>query len=216
MKDQGYQDGALRKLRQEVLKEHTPFIINDIIQLGFFPCGKCFVCNLQHNTGAMNIIGDEMVYNGRYTNCQTTNIIYNITCTKCESTYIGETGRSLQHRMSQHLASIRLCYDTTIAQHFMVDHDVNVDLSCGILSHNPNWSVVTRKERESNMIKKCNSLSPNGLNISKGKQLRRTVVPYVGVNMRNHFEENVTIAYRNGKNMKRKLVMATKEKINST
>ena len=35
-------------------------------------------------------------------NCQTKNILYCITCERCSVQYIGETGRSLQDRFSEH------------------------------------------------------------------------------------------------------------------
>jgi len=38
-----------------------------------------------------------------HANCNTTNIIYIATCTKCHKQYIGETGRKLKTRVSEHI-----------------------------------------------------------------------------------------------------------------
>ena len=205
----------MRRLRHEILNEHAPVILRDTIQLGYYPCGECRVCKLHCTNGTMNNIKMEYIYNGRYTNCKTNNIIYYITCTKCGKTYIGETEYCVQQRISQHLAAIRLRYDTSVAQHFTGDHDINTDLSYGILAHNPQWDVITRKEREAYYIRRCNTIMPDGLNVSKGRQIKRTVVPYVGINMNDYCKNSTTITYKNTKNMKRKLVLALKEKINT-
>ena len=39
-------------------------------------------------------------------NCETNNCVYMISCQKCNSKYIGETGRMLKARLSDHRAYI--------------------------------------------------------------------------------------------------------------
>ena len=40
-------------------------------------------------------------------NCQTHNLVYLVTCTKCAQQYVGETKHTLAHRGNQHLGYIR-------------------------------------------------------------------------------------------------------------
>merc|ERR1712105_399703 len=39
--------------------------------------------------------------------CQTKNLIYLISCKKCQTQYVGETARTLQSRISEHLGYIK-------------------------------------------------------------------------------------------------------------
>ena len=51
-------------------------------------------------------------------NCNTTNLIYLITCSKCNKKYVGETRRTLKERLNNHRSDIKLKKNTAIAIHF--------------------------------------------------------------------------------------------------
>jgi len=50
--------------------------------------------------------------------CASTNIVYLVTCTKCNMQYVGETGRSLRDRITDHVSCIKLKKPTPIGLHF--------------------------------------------------------------------------------------------------
>ena len=51
-------------------------------------------------------------------NCDSTNGIYCIVCSKCYKLYVGETGLSFRKRINIHRADVRLKKDTAVATHF--------------------------------------------------------------------------------------------------
>ena len=51
-------------------------------------------------------------------NCKSTNIVYLTTCSKCNKQYVGETGRMLAQRITDHMSNIRLAKDTPTGLHF--------------------------------------------------------------------------------------------------
>lgn len=60
----------------------------------------------------------------RNINCKRRGIIYELTCTQCNSKYIGETGRPLHTRMAEHDRHIRLQheYQSAMAAHWLHQH----------------------------------------------------------------------------------------------
>ena len=76
---------------------------------GTHPCSKpqCIICPFldvkQSVKGPKNTFKVSRMFG-----CQTTNVVYAIRCKRCGILYIGETGKSFSHRLSQHLADIRL------------------------------------------------------------------------------------------------------------
>jgi len=50
--------------------------------------------------------------------CASTNIVYLVSCSKCNMQYVGETGRTLRDRVTDHVSCIRLKKQTPIGLHF--------------------------------------------------------------------------------------------------
>ena len=51
-------------------------------------------------------------------NCDSTNDIYCIVCSKCKKLYVGETGLSFGKRINIHRSDVRLKKDAAVATHF--------------------------------------------------------------------------------------------------
>ena len=51
-------------------------------------------------------------------NCDSTNGIYCIVCSKCNTFYVGETGLTCRTRINLHRSDVRLKKDTAVAAHF--------------------------------------------------------------------------------------------------
>ena len=70
-----------------------------------------------HITKTFNIRG--------YIICNCTNLIYIITCSKCQKQYVGKTGRKLKTRITEHLRKICEHTNTIICPHFnTTDHSI--------------------------------------------------------------------------------------------
>ena len=95
---------------------------------------------------------------------KTKNCIYLITCQICGLQYVGETGNSIAHRLSQHRYTINNEKDThvLIVKHFLT-HGVDALNICG-LEHNENWSLGQRRFQEKEWINRLGTKFPGGLN----------------------------------------------------
>ena len=56
-------------------------------------------------------------------------VVYKIECNDCDSSYIGETGRPLGTRLSEHQANIRTLYDRSQLVEHMVTHNHTFDFN---------------------------------------------------------------------------------------
>ena len=63
-----------------------------------------------HNSKSFTVRG--------YITCKTSNVVYLVTCRKCQLQYVGETSRPLADRINDHLSAIRLKKQTPISLHF--------------------------------------------------------------------------------------------------
>ena len=96
--------------------------------------------------------------------CISKNIVYGIISNRCNIIYIGETGRGLADRITEHIRSIRNnFYGFPVAQHF--NHPSHCSLNhfsvTGII--HCNCSNVDRLIIENRNIFKLGTLSPLGL-----------------------------------------------------
>lgn len=93
----------------------------------------------------------------------TPNIVYIITCTRCQKHYIGETKHPLQVRLRQHLGQIKgTTAQTTLYTHFRlhsISHLIITGLECGV-----RWTSGQRKLFEHRWIARLKTVVPNGLN----------------------------------------------------
>src|ERR1051325_6327211 len=79
--------------------------------------------------------------------CRSSNIVYLITCEKCQIQYVGETSRSLAQRLTDHRSNISTQKRTSIAIHFNSEnHSVN-DLRAVAIeeSHDDHRPSIVRK-----------------------------------------------------------------------
>ena len=78
-----------------------------------------------------------------------TNVVYLLTCRSCDFQYVGETKRSTNIRIKEHIADIKHKRDTPVAHHFNkvnhAWHDIQLDIihSC---KRNP-YDDITRNQR---------------------------------------------------------------------
>ena len=126
---------------------------------------KCLCCRTMQTgnqfkntqTKELHNIHDKM-------SCYSQNLIYLITCTKCNKQYVGETNRKLKERLQDHKSNIKTFKQTPIAIHFnLPEHNIN-NLKIIPIEKLHFDSDKERKRREIEWIKKLNTRYPYGIN----------------------------------------------------
>ena len=145
----------------------------------------------RHTTSQTILQSPKCLYTicDRFT-CQSENVVYSIICHRCSCLYIGETGRRLRERFSEHLRSIQNnspCFP--VAKHFnSASHSLNDIMICGV--KHCSGDNTQRKNQEKRPIFEFGTLKPNGLNINFSLNV------YVAFNlMRTHVTHTLTNSY---------------------
>ena len=100
---------------------------------------------------------------GNYS-CNSTNIIYLITCKKCMKQYVGLTTKTLRERINHHRSTIIRKMKRYISSHFSLpDHNIN-DLTVQIIDSTPPNSLAQTEQFWINTLK---TTQPLGLNCIK-------------------------------------------------
>ena len=107
-------------------------------------------------------------------NCQSSNLIYLITCKHCGIHYVGQTKNRILIRFQGHYHDIKTKNDTTVARHFNKGPKEKPSLfegiSISVLSfmHYPSDSIESQRERdleEKRWMQRLSSIVPQGLNL---------------------------------------------------
>ena len=130
---------------------------------------RCITCRYHaynSNTFTSTTYNASFHINGTLT-CKSTNIIYLITCIKCNIQYVGETSRCLADRLTDHRSNINNRKQTPIAIHFNIPgHSITKDLRAITIEkiHDTVNSLIIRKQQELIWQNKLGTIYPHGLN----------------------------------------------------
>ena len=103
----------------------------------------------------------------RKVNCDTCNCVYLIHCEKCGKNYIGESGRLLKNRLSDHKGYItNHVLNVSTGDHFNLPGHSLANVQITILEQVKKNDTMYRKEREKYFINKFNTIE-EGLNRKK-------------------------------------------------
>ena len=100
---------------------------------------------------------------GSYT-CISSNVIYAITCTRCEKLYFGETKRRLADRFTEHRHSIKINFPgLPVAAYFNSSEHSIFSANVSVVT---SWAKDTyRKTEEERLIHKLGTLEPRGMDV---------------------------------------------------
>jgi hypothetical protein len=183
LSNQGYTRTYIRNVKRKALSSVNYQVSDDgKILKGFFPCAiNCKLCT-KHGSEKTSISfsgGGKIIT--QFLTCSSKNAIYVIYCQKCPLLYVGETKNSVKQRMSQHLSTIKLKYQTPVSLHFNSENHSIDDFRFFVLTNNISWTKTKRKSVENNWIKKLNTLTPNGINVDTNKLYNKFVtLPFKG------------------------------------
>ena len=143
-------------MHPHLIKEASPRMSEN----GMKKCGKsCPACPFIYEGKFVKLNKRRWEIHGKL-NCETKNIIYLIECKKqtCKARYIGETGRQLKERLSDHKQYIKSIFPTqATGEHFNKPGHSLSDLSITILEKVKVNDTNYRKERERFQIKNFNT-----------------------------------------------------------
>nr|DBA29289.1 TPA: hypothetical protein GDO54_009528 [Pyxicephalus adspersus] len=132
-------------------------------------CGdlKCSVCPYIESTTTFTGKNKNKVYKiSGILNCTTKNVIYLITCKKCEQQYVGQTTRMVKKRFTVHLSGIRSQKESKnesfLANHFKSEGHSEHDIALVVIQQVSNARSLM--EREKYWIRELDTLIPEGLN----------------------------------------------------
>lgn len=107
----------------------------------------------------------KFVIHGHFT-CKSNNLVYLITCKKCQLQYVGQTGRRLSERISDHISNIKLKNLKPIALHFNLSDHSKSDFSITAIDQLPTRlnSLDLRLLKESTWQNLLQTAFPKGIN----------------------------------------------------
>ncbi|KAK7114567.1 hypothetical protein V1264_000611 [Littorina saxatilis] len=126
---------------------------------------KCKACPFLNTTTTTfnGPSGNSFTIRSSFT-CQSTNVVYIITCSQCNKMYVGETYRTLAERLEEHVRAVRYQTDTPVGNHFNSNFHHLQHMSIAAVWQN-HTDVVHRKFLETNLIMRLGTTKPLGLNI---------------------------------------------------
>jgi len=134
---------------------------------GSLPCRRPRYQTCKHIASQTFLQGPKSAHNIRdHFTCQSENVVYCISCRRCNCLYTGETGGRLRERFSEHLRSIRnRSCGFPVAEHFnSTSHSLDDIMVCGLKQCS--GSNISRKQHEMKLVFKLGTLRPNGRNVN--------------------------------------------------
>lgn len=148
-------------LTRFMVRSYIP--LNSISHPGCTFCGhiKCVSCLYIVSSVTFTSRAKKVYSLKEHFHCKTNNVIYLITCKRCNLQYVGQTSQTIQRRFCDHLSTIKTKKDLTLSKHFnLADHSVH-DISLMVIERADPKDLL---KRERHWITELNTLEPNGLN----------------------------------------------------
>ena len=131
------------------------------------PCGvsNCKCCKHINVTSTMfnSFKNSHFQIDGSF-NCNSKDLVYIISCLKCNSLYVGQTTRMLKERLNNHRSDIKLKKATAVGIHFNEPKHSIKDLKITPISDLSDISTHDRIKVELNFMKLFNTFYPSGMN----------------------------------------------------
>ena len=164
-----------RNIKDTIVRSAMKPAPNQIQSRGFKPCNNCAACKhkhdasvTQHTVASQDFV--SFVTGQRFTinhplNCQSTNVVYVITCKKCGTQYVGETKRALKTRLLEHCGDTKHNRDRPVARHFNKPNHTCDDIMIMAIDRPSSTNYFHRLALESKWIDKLQTSAPLGMNV---------------------------------------------------
>jgi hypothetical protein len=131
------------------------------------PCShklcKCCKHIVQTSTYHDSSYTTEFSIDGAF-NCNSTDVIYIISCQYCNKLYVGQTSKMVKERLTNHRSDIKLGKNTAIAIHFNEPHHNINHLKITPIADLSIHPPQDRLHIEYNFMKKLDTFYPSGIN----------------------------------------------------
>ena len=167
-----------KNLSDQLVRASTKTTTQHETYISTHPCNRSNVCRycprINHTGSTISKTTGRQFTTMVNTNCQSSNLIYLITCNTCGIQYVGQTKNRLLTRFQGHHFDIKTHNDTTVSRHFNKCPSSQPagfgGLEISILSFikNPSNSKAGQVERdreEKHWIHRMASVVPKGLNL---------------------------------------------------
>ena len=127
---------------------------------------RCKACNyITEGARFRSAVNDKTFTVRGSLNCTSKNLVYLVSCRKCNQQYVGETGRTLGERICDHLSCIRLKKPTPIGLHFnQAGHSVSDFTAKAIEQFSETDTVQVRRMKETTWQTLLQTAYPYGIN----------------------------------------------------
>ncbi len=174
LRSRHYSKRFLRRIKSEVVRDYTN---TKIVPTGKSqPCNgkRCQKCQFIIETSELEL--NSVKFKIRQTlDCNSSGVIYVIQCSKCNMSYVGETGNMARTRLTNHINDIVHNKNTPVARHFNSSrHNISEHLRFCVIQQIS--SQKYRKYRESILIKAFNTETPFGINLRCDSKNRFDVI----------------------------------------
>jgi hypothetical protein len=140
---------------------------------GSYPCRKvkCPTCKYMTRGKEFQCTTtkESFIIKGSF-NCQSSNIIYLITCAICKKQYVGQTSTTLNSRINSHRFDIKHQLDKPVSKHYSntdIDARHNIRyMQITVIGHGSH-DVTSRHLTETSWIRQLVTKQPHGLNIAE-------------------------------------------------
>ena len=166
-----------KNLSDYLVRASTKTQNSDMTNTECNPCQRpntCRYCPIINNTGKIKSHSTGKLFT-KNVNCQSSNLIYLISCNKCEIQYVGQTKNRLLTRFQGHFNDIAHDLDTTVARHLnrcttTSTTNKSTTFQITILSFitSPPESAVSKLHRdklEKRWMHRLKTIMPAGLNL---------------------------------------------------
>jgi len=152
-----------RNIKDHLVRSRLPQIPQPN-KISTFPCPRdCFTCHYVDHAPTYDFPLGQWTIRGSYT-CESRNLIYGICCKICHIFYIGQTGRRLADRFTEHLRDIKNNSSCPVARHFNSHSFEWSDVKVFVIRLAANTQARILTERK--MIIEYGTLRPHGINVS--------------------------------------------------
>ncbi|GFS24518.1 hypothetical protein ElyMa_001665700 [Elysia marginata] len=135
---------------------------------GSRPCNirRCLTCKLITTTSQFTSTVTGKTYNILHNlSCDSHNIIYIITCTKCKKQYVGLTSQTLRKRFNTHRSKINNQRGDAVGLHFnLPEHDIG-HVQVTPIDQLKNTDMIGLQNKETFWIKTLQTETPQGINL---------------------------------------------------
>ena len=132
----------------------------------------CRYCTRLDTSGRITSSTNGREYSSKTNICQSSNLVYCITCKRCGAQYVGQTKRRVMDRFQDHFYKINTAIlDSDIGKHFNTNghqglEDVQINVVDFIHSNRKSLrAALLRNVIEKNWIFRLRTQSPDGLNL---------------------------------------------------